>query len=315
MRMTSSKDLYEAYEKFKVDFEREGKKIIVCAGTGCVAGGALDIYEEFQRLLEKDGLKDQVELIKETEEISLKKSGCPGLCEAGPLVRVEPGDILYTKVKVEDCKDIIQETFVEDRAVDRLFLRIDDEVYPYQHSIPFYINQSRLVLEDCGEVDPESIQDYIARGGYLALAKALEEMTPQEVCDEIVKAKLRGRGGGGFPAGVKWSQVLSYESDMKYIICNGDEGDPGAFMDMCIMEGLPHSIIEGMIIAAYATKAKEGYIYVRAEYPMAVKRLARAIQQARQYGLLGPNILGTDLSFDIHINQGQEPLYVVKVVP
>lgn len=304
MRMTSSKDLYEAYEKFKVDFEREGKKIIVCAGTGCVAGGALDIYEEFQRLLEKDGLKDQVELIKETEEISLKKSGCPGLCEAGPLVRVEPGDILYTKVKVEDCKDIIQETFVEDRAVDRLFLRIDDEVYPYQHSIPFYINQSRLVLEDCGEVDPESIQDYIARGGYLALAKALEEMTPQEVCDEIVKAKLRGRGGGGFPAGVKWSQVLSYESDMKYIICNGDEGDPGAFMDMCIMEGLPHSIIEGMIIAAYATKAKEGYIYVRAEYPMAVKRLARAIQQARQYGLLGPNILGTDLSFDIHINQG-----------
>ncbi|MFY9285353.1 MAG: NADH-quinone oxidoreductase subunit NuoF [Tissierellaceae bacterium] len=302
--MTSSKDLYEAYEKFKVDFEREGKKIIVCAGTGCVAGGALDIYEEFQRLLEKDGLKDQVELIKETEEISLKKSGCPGLCEAGPLVRVEPGDILYTKVKVEDCKDIIQETFVEDRAVDRLFLRIDDEVYPYQHSIPFYINQSRLVLEDCGEVDPESIQDYIARGGYLALAKALEEMTPQEVCDEIVKAKLRGRGGGGFPAGVKWSQVLSYESDMKYIICNGDEGDPGAFMDMCIMEGLPHSIIEGMIIAAYATKAKEGYIYVRAEYPMAVKRLARAIQQARQYGLLGPNILGTDLSFDIHINQG-----------
>lgn len=304
MRMTSSKDLYEAYEKFKVDFEREGKKIIVCAGTGCVAGGALDIYEEFQRLLEKDGLKDQVELIKETEEISLKKSGCPGLCEAGPLVRVEPGDILYTKVKVEDCKDIIQETFVEDRAVDRLFLRIDDEVYPYQHSIPFYINQSRLVLEDCGEVDPESIQDYIARGGYLALAKALEEMTSQEVCDEIVKAKLRGRGGGGFPAGVKWSQVLSYESDMKYIICNGDEGDPGAFMDMCIMEGLPHSIIEGMIIAAYATKAKEGYIYVRAEYPMAVKRLARAIQQARQYGLLGPNILGTDLSFDIHINQG-----------
>jgi NADH-quinone oxidoreductase subunit F len=304
VRMTSSKDLYEAYEKFKVDFEREGKKIIVCAGTGCVAGGALDIYEEFQRLLEKDGLKDQVELIKETEEISLKKSGCPGLCEAGPLVRVEPGDILYTKVKVEDCKDIIQETFVEDRAVDRLFLRIDDEVYPYQHSIPFYINQSRLVLEDCGEVDPESIQDYIARGGYLALAKALEEMTPQEVCDEIVKAKLRGRGGGGFPAGVKWSQVLSYESDMKYIICNGDEGDPGAFMDMCIMEGLPHSIIEGMIIAAYATKAKEGYIYVRAEYPMAVKRLARAIQQARQYGLLGPNILGTDLSFDIHINQG-----------
>ncbi|NLY44802.1 MAG: NADH-quinone oxidoreductase subunit NuoF [Tissierella sp.] len=304
MKITNTQELYNNHNLFKETKEKETKKIIVCAGTGCVAGGALDIYDEFERLLGEKNLDGKVDLVKEVEDISLKKSGCPGLCEAGPLVRIEPGDILYTMVKVEDCKDIIDETFGHDKPLERLLFNVDGEVYVSKHSIPFYINQSRIVLEDCGEIDPESIEEYIANGGYLALARVLDKMSPKDVCNEIVESKLRGRGGGGFSAGTKWSQVLSYESDMKYIICNGDEGDPGAFMDMCIMEGIPHSILEGMIIAAYATKAKEGYIYVRAEYPLAVKRLTKAIQQARQYGLLGKNILGTDLSFDIHINQG-----------
>lgn len=304
MKILTSQELYSKHRQFRDRLDKQTKKIIVCAGTGCVAGGALNIYDEFERLLDEWNLRDQADLVKEVEDISLKKSGCPGLCEAGPLVRIEPGDTLYTMVKVEDCKDIIIETFFHENLVERLLFSIDDDVYASKHSIPFYLNQSRLVLKDCGEINPESIEEYIASGGYLALAKVLEEMDPKDVCNEILESKLRGRGGGGFSAGTKWSQVLSYESDMKYIICNGDEGDPGAFMDMCIMEGIPHSIIEGMIIAAYATKAKEGYIYVRAEYPLAVKRLTKAIKQAREYGLLGENILGTDLSFDIHINQG-----------
>ncbi len=304
MKIWTNQQLYDTYNKFKNIDDKERKKIIVCTGTGCVAGGALDIYDEFERLINESNLSSRANLLKEDENISLKKSGCPGLCEAGPLVRIEPGDTLYSMVKVEDCKDIINEIFLHGEPLERLLFTIDEEIYPSKHSIPFYLNQTRLVLKDCGEIDPESIEEYIGRGGYLALAKALEEMSPKDVCNEIVESKLRGRGGGGFSAGTKWSQVLSYDSDMKYIICNGDEGDPGAFMDMCIMEGIPHSIIEGMIIAAYATNAKEGYIYVRAEYPLAVKRLTMAIKQAREYGLLGDNILGTDLSFDIHINQG-----------
>ncbi|NLN15127.1 MAG: NADH-quinone oxidoreductase subunit NuoF [Tissierellia bacterium] len=304
MKIRTSEELFQLHNRFKGELENQRKQIVVCAGTGCVASGALDIYEEFKRLIEEKGLSSKAEVVKEVEDVTVKKSGCPGLCEAGPLVRVEPGDILYTKVKVEDCKDIIEETFIKDKTLDRLLFTKEDQVYSSRKTIPFYTNQTRLVLEDCGEIDPESIEEYIAHGGYLALAKALNEMSPKDVCDEVLKANLRGRGGGGFPAGKKWSQVLSYESDMKYVICNGDEGDPGAFMDMCIMEGLPHAVIEGMIIAAYATKAREGYIYVRAEYPLAVKRLTQAIKEAREYGLLGENILGSDLSFDIHINQG-----------
>src|SRR5690625_2340237 len=283
MKIKTSQDLYEYHDKFKENLKNQRKQIVVCAGTGCVAGGALKVYDEFKRLIEEKGLGNNAKHIKEVEDIKLKKSGCPGLCEAGPLVIIEPGDILYTKVKVEHCKDIIHETFLKDNPIDELLFTQGEEVFTSKHSIPFYINQNRLVLKDCGEIDPESIEEYIGNGGYLALAKVLNEMSPKEVCDEIVESNLRGRGGGGFPAGIKWSQVLSYESDMKYVICNGDEGDPGAFMDMCIMEGIPHAVIEGMIIAAYATKAKEGYIYVRAEYPLAVKRLTMAIKQAREY--------------------------------
>ncbi len=304
MKINSISEFNEVYEELRDSLEKQTKKIIVCGGTGCVAGGALKIFDELNRLLTENNIAGEVNLDKKDDNISLKKSGCPGLCEAGPLVRVEPDNILYTKVKVEDCEEIIKETYINKKPVDRLMLNIDEELLPNEEHIPFYLNQSRLVLDDCGKIDAESIEEYIGRGGYLGLVKALSSMKPKDVCDIVTDSKLRGRGGGGFPTGKKWSQVLSYSSDVKYVICNGDEGDPGAFMDMCIMEGIPHSILEGMTIAAYATGATEGYIYVRAEYPLAVKRLTEAIERAREYGLLGKNILGTDLSFDIHINQG-----------
>ncbi len=302
MRINSINDFKKAKEIFKKSLDKQNKKIIVCGGTGCVAGGSLEIYEKLKSLINEIGISADIDLHK--EEIGFKKSGCPGLCEAGPLVRIEPDNWLYTKVSLEDCEEIVRESIINNRAVERLMYKRDNNVYHCYEEIPFYKNQTRLVLEDCGRIDAESIEEYIIAGGYQALAKAIDEMSPKDVCEEIIESKLRGRGGGGYPTGKKWSQVLSFESDTKYVICNGDEGDPGAFMDMCIMEGLPHSIIEGMIIAAYATGATEGYIYVRAEYPLAVKRLTIAINQAREYGLLGNNILGTNLSFDIHINQG-----------
>ena len=271
MKINSISEFNEVYEELRDSLEKQTKKIIVCGGTGCVAGGALKIFDELNRLLTENNIAGEVNLDKKDDNISLKKSGCPGLCEAGPLVRVEPDNILYTKVKVEDCEEIIKETYINKKPVERLMLNIDEELLPNEEHIPFYLNQSRLVLDDCGKIDAESIEEYIGRGGYLGLVKALSSMKPKDVCDIVTDSKLRGRGGGGFPTGKKWSQVLSYSSDVKYVICNGDEGDPGAFMDMCIMEGIPHSILEGMTIAAYATGATEGYIYVRAEYPLAVK--------------------------------------------
>lgn len=308
MKIRTSEELRACHEQYRRTLEAPVKQIVVCTGTGCVASGALKVCAEFERVIREKNLEAKVEVIREAEEkqdgILLKKSGCSGLCEAGPLVRIEPGNLLYTKVRPEDCEEIIDGMMKEEEPITRLLFQRDDEVFSTREDIPFYAMQTRLVLEDCGLIDPESIEEYIARGGYMALAKALEEMTPRQVCDEVLGSKLRGRGGGGFSAGTKWSQVLSFESDEKYVICNADEGDPGAFMDKCIMEGIPHSILEGMIIAAFATKATEGYIYVRAEYPQAVKRMTKAIEHAREYGLLGENILGSGLNFDIHINQG-----------
>lgn len=304
MRINSIEEFKRIRDVYRKSLDKQYKKIIVCGGTGCVAGGSIDIYEEFKRIIKEKGILAEVDLEKEAEGVGVKKSGCHGFCEKGPLVRIEPGGYLYIKVKPEDCQEIVEETILNDRPVERLMYRFNGELYRTQESIPFYEKQTRIVLEHCGHLDAESIQEYIANDGYAALVKALEEMTPEQVCKEVLDSNLRGRGGGGFPAGKKWSQVLSYQSDVKYVVCNGDEGDPGAFMDRSIMEGDPHSVIEGMIIAAYATKATEGYIYVRAEYPLAVQRLSKAIEEAREIGLLGENILGTGLSFDIHINKG-----------
>lgn len=304
MKINSVKELIGISQRYKNALEKQSKHVLVCGGTGCVAGGSIDIYNELKRLIAEKGLLAKVELYDEDHGIGVKKSGCHGFCEAGPLVRIEPDKFLYLKVKLEDCEEIVNETLIEGNPIERLMYKAEDKIYHMQEEIPFYKSQTRIVLEHCGHIDAESIQEYIAYGGYQALAKVLDNMTPEEVCKEITDASLRGRGGGGYPAGKKWSQVLSYPSDMKYVICNGDEGDPGAFMDRSLMEGDPHNIIEGMAIAAYATGASEGYIYVRAEYPLAVARLNKAIEQAREVGLLGKNILGAGLNFDLHVNQG-----------
>ena len=236
--------------------------------------------------------------------MGLKKSGCHGFCEMGPLLKVLPQGWLYIRVKPEDCEEIIEKTILSGQLVERLVYREGNEAYPVQEDVPFYKKQKRLVLGHCGQADAESINEYIGCGGYAAVAKALFDMSPEDICNELSKANLRGRGGGGFPAGKKLDQVRQQKEKVTYVVCNGDEGDPGAFMDRSIMEGDPHRMLEGMIISAIATGAQEGYIYVRAEYPLAVQRLKTAIRQAEAYGLLGDNILGSGRSFRIKINQG-----------
>ena len=246
----------------------------------------------------------EIEFGPEIAHVGVKQSGCHGFCEMGPLVRIEPANYLYIKVKEEDCEEIFEETIVHDRPVERLLYELDGVRYPQQESIPFYAKQTRQVLKNCGHIDAENINEYLAVGGYHALEKALFEMTPEEVVQVVLDSNLRGRGGGGFQTGYKWKQVARQQEKIRYVVCNGDEGDPGAFMDRSVMEGDPHKMIEGMIIAGYAVAAQEGYIYVRAEYPLAIKRLQVAIAQAQESGLLGDNIMGSGYSFRIHINRG-----------
>ena len=236
--------------------------------------------------------------------MEVKKSGCHGFCEMGPLMRIEPLGILYTKVKLEYCEAIFERTIKKGDVIRHLLYKQNGIEYQKQEEIPFYKKQTRLVLENCGHIDAEHIEESIAHGGYQALAKVLFEMTPEQVVDEILESNLRGRGGGGFQTGYKWKQVARQPEKIRYVVCNGDEGDPGAFMDRSIMEGDPHKMIEGMMIAAYAVGAQEGYIYVRAEYPLAISRLKKAMQDAEEHGLLGDHIMGTNFSFRLHINRG-----------
>lgn len=281
-------------------------KILVCSGTGCMAGGALEIYTELQRLMEQEKLPYSVILEEEPHEASvgLKKSGCHGFCEMGPMIKIEPWGYLYIKLKVEDCKEIIERTIKKGECVERLVYKKYEQTYERQAEIPFYKKQTRLVLEQCGQIDATSLEEYLAIGGYSAFEKALFDRSSERVIEEILESNLRGRGGGGFPTGRKWAQVSKQNEATKYIVCNGDEGDPGAFMDRSIMEGDPHRMIEGMMIAARATGASQGYIYVRAEYPLAISRLRMAIEAIKSVGLLGEHILGTDFCFDIKINRG-----------
>jgi NADH-quinone oxidoreductase subunit F len=299
-------DLINARNIYRKSFEKEEKKILICAGTGCVAGGSLDIYEEFIKLMKEKGINCEVKLEKEPhdETVGIKKSGCHGFCEMGPLIRIEPFGYLYIKVKPEDCAEILDKTIINGECVERLAYTKNGEVYKKQEEIPFYKKQTRLALEHCGQIDATSIEEYFALDGYSAFEKVLFDMDSDEVIKEIEESNLRGRGGGGFPAGRKWSQVKRQKEEVRYIVCNGDEGDPGAFMDRSLMEGDPHRILEGMMIAGVACGAQKGYLYVRAEYPLAVSRLTNAIEQARSYGILGNNILGTDFSFDFQINKG-----------
>lgn len=297
-------DLILAEDKYKKSLEKQKIKVLVCAGTGCLAGGSLAIYDKIKKLIKEKGLLVDVDLTKENEGIGVKKSGCHGFCEAGPLVRIEPYNYLYLHVKLEDCEDIVNTTLINGDPVERLMYHNNNLLYKTQEEIPFYKKQTRLVLQNCGHIDAENIQEYISKDGYKAAAIVLTSMKPKEVCQLITDSGLRGRGGGGFLTGKKWSQVSAQENPVKYVVCNGDEGDPGAFMDRSIMEGDPHKVIEGMIIGGFASGAHEGYIYVRAEYPMAVSRLKTAIKQASEYGILGENIFNSGFDFNIHITQG-----------
>ena len=281
--------------------------ILICAGTGCIDGGAMKIYDNLKTECEKRGLPVYVGLKHDTDaekSLHVKMSGCHGFCEMGPLVHIEPMGVMYIHVKPEDCHEILEKTVLGGEIIDRLVYHLDGVAYPRQEDIPFYKKQHRVVLENCGSSDAEDIEEYIAKGGYAGFEKALFEMTDEEICRSIIDSGLRGRGGGGFPAGQKWDGARKQKSEKKYIVCNGDEGDPGAFMDRSIMEGNPHSVLEGMMIAGRAVGSNEGYIYVRAEYPLAVSRLKAAIAKAEEYGLLGDHVMGTDFSFRIHVNMG-----------
>ncbi|HOC06087.1 MAG: NADH-quinone oxidoreductase subunit NuoF [Bacillota bacterium] len=271
--------------------------VLVCAGTGCVASGSRNVQAEMEKQLEAFNLD---------KEIKLVETGCHGFCEMGPIVIVYPEGIFYCRVQPEDVKEIVEEHLLKGRPVKRLLFKnqITEEMVPHYKDIDFYKKQNRIVLGNCGFINPENIKEYIARDGYEALAKALTQMTPEQVIEEIKAAGLRGRGGGGFPTGLKWEFARKAPGDKKYVICNADEGDPGAFMDRSILEGDPHALIEGMAIAAYAIGSDEGYIYVRAEYPLAIKRLKIAIAQAHELGLLGEDIFGSGFNFKLNIKEG-----------
>ena len=273
--------------------------VLVCGGTGCTSSGSAKLIERFENQIAANGLDKEVKVVR---------TGCFGLCEAGPVVIIYPEGTFYSRVKVEDVDEIVTEHLLKGRKVQRL-VYVDHKTHESSvqkslNEIGFYKQQMRVALRNCGVIDPENIDEYIAFDGYQALGKALTEMTPDQVIDEILKSGLRGRGGAGFPTGKKWQFAKASQAEHKYFVCNADEGDPGAFMDRSLLEGDPHAILEAMAIGGYAIGADEGWIYVRAEYPIAVKRLEKAIEQAREYGLLGKNIFGTDFSFDIHIRLG-----------
>ena len=271
--------------------------VLICGGTGCKSAGSKEVQLAFSRAIEAKGLSDEVMVVE---------TGCHGFCEHGPLVIVYPEGTFYCQVKAEDVEEIVESHLFKGRIVERLLYHepLTHESIPNYSEINFYKKQHRLVLENCGAINPEQIEEYIAVGGYEALAKAVTTMSPEDVIEEIQKSGLRGRGGGGFPTGMKWQFAKASVSDKKYVICNADEGDPGAFMDRSVLEGDPHKILQGMAVCGYAIGADEGYIYVRAEYPLAIKRLRIAIEQAEAMGLLGENIFGSGFSFKLHIKEG-----------
>ncbi len=271
--------------------------VLVCGGTGCSSSGSAELIKRFHEQIEKNGLEKEVQVVR---------TGCFGLCEAGPVVIVYPEGTFYSHIRVEDVDEIVTEHLLKGRIAQRLVYqeKADEEQHSTLGNIDFYRPQMRLALRNCGVIDPENIDEYIAFDGYKALEKVLTQMTPEQVTTEVLNSGLRGRGGAGFPTGKKWQFAAASKADQKYMVCNADEGDPGAFMDRSVLEGDPHSVLEAMAIGGYAIGASEGYIYVRAEYPIAVKRLEIAIQQARDYGVLGKNIFGSGFDFDVFIRLG-----------
>ncbi len=270
--------------------------ILVCGGTGCVSASSDKLFDSLNRELEANGVQDDAQVVR---------TGCFGFCEKGPVVKFLPDETFYVHVKPEDAADLVKEHVIKGRKVERLMYQsADSKKYAKVDDIEFYQKQFRIVLRNCGVIDPEKIDEYIARDGYAGLAKALTDLTPDEVVAELKTAGIRGRGGAGFPTWLKWDLTKKVQSETKYVVCNADEGDPGAYMDRSTLEGDPHTVLEAMAIAGYTVGASQGYIYIRAEYPLAIKRLEIAIEQAREYGLLGDKILGTDFSFNIDIRLG-----------
>jgi NADH-quinone oxidoreductase subunit F len=296
-KLGSTQELAALRESIVSQRDPERLCITICSGTGCHAYGCEKVTAAFQQEIKQQGLSDKVDI---------RTTGCHGFCERGPLVVIRPKDIFYQRVRVKDVPEIISETVLKGKIIDRLLYSDPNtgQKIVSEHEVPFYKKQKRLVFGGNGYIDPTSIDDYLAVGGYQALAKALSEMSPEEVIGEVKKSGLRGRGGGGFPTGVKWESCRKAEGDTRYVICNADEGDPGAYMDRSLVEGNPHSVVEGMIIGAYAIGSHQGYVYVRYEYPLAVKNIELAIKQAEKYGLLGKNILGSGFNFSIRINRG-----------
>jgi NADH:ubiquinone oxidoreductase subunit F (NADH-binding)/(2Fe-2S) ferredoxin/Pyruvate/2-oxoacid:ferredoxin oxidoreductase delta subunit len=292
-------------EKFRRDIlsKRDPKKpcIAVCTGTGCLALGATKVVAALKEEIKKQGLESKIQV-----EVDIRETGCPGFCERGPLLVIYPEEICYLQVQAEDAKEIVSQTILAKKVVDRLLYTgpKPGEKIVQESEIPFYKNQKRLLIGNNIKMNPQNIEDYLATGGYTALAKALCENTPEQVLDLVKEANLRGRGGAGFPAGKKWEFTRNSKETTKYVVVNADEGDPGAFMDRALLEGNPHSVLEGLLIGAYAIGANEGYIYVRQEYPLAVENATIAIRQAEESGFLGKNILGSGFDFTVHLHQG-----------
>jgi len=296
-KLNSKKELEALQKELAKGRQQDRPRITVCSGTGCHAYGCVKVTETFRAAITKQGLADRVDI---------KITGCHGFCEKGPIVVIQPGDIFYQQIKPEDVPEIIGETISRNSIVEQLLYTdpATGRKITHQQDVPFYQKQERIIFGSNGEIDPTSIEDYIAIGGYSSLAKALFEMTPEQIIEEVKHSGLRGRGGGGFPTGTKWESCHNAPGDIKYVIVNADEGDPGAYADRSLLEGNPHSVLEGLIIGAYAIGSHEGYIYVRHEYPLAVENTRIAIDQAQQLGLLGENILGSGFDFNVSITRG-----------
>jgi NADH:ubiquinone oxidoreductase subunit F (NADH-binding)/(2Fe-2S) ferredoxin/ferredoxin len=295
-RLKSAADLEARRQEILARRDPDKPCVTICSGTGCHAYGSEKVAQAFAAEINKNGLK---------EKVDIRRTGCHGYCERGTIVVIFPREICYLRVKPEDVPEIIETTLVKGEVVERLLYEGEDaQRIIHEGDIPFYKHQSRIVFGPNRFIDPKSIDDYLARGGYAALAKVLSGMTPEAVLNEVNKAKLRGRGGGGFPAGIKWETTRNAPGEPKYVIVNADEGDPGAYMDRSLLEGNPHSVLEGLTIGAYAIGASQGFVYVRQEYPLAVENLNAALAQAREYGLLGKNILGSGFDFDVMVHRG-----------
>ena len=300
----ATKNIENIAQEYNSAYKKITGRVVICGGTGCIAGGSLKVYEAFQKEMEKRKIGFCLQITKDCHENYLSLSGCRGFCAQGPLVSV--GDVFYTKVKPEDVAEIVEKTLLKGEVIDRLLYHNPacDNKAKTVEDIPFYSQQERILLHDCGRINPEDINEYIAHGGYAQAKRAYTEMTDEEVCKEMIASGLRGRGGGGFPTGKKWDLTRVEPGPKKYVICNADEGDPGAFMDRSVMEGNPNAVLEGMMIAARAIGADEGYIYVRMEYPLAIQRVRTAIKQAEELGILGENIFGSGKNFKINVMEG-----------